>query len=93
MDLNISFNECECDRIFSRMQDIMHDIKKAYEMILASREEDARQWQGDSSETFKAQMLLLSERLTKIDERWQNLVTRYEKARDCVKRLDGLNFA
>ena len=93
MNLNISFQECECDRIFSRMQDLMDDIKESYETILAAHEDEARQWGGDSGKTFKAHMIVLSERLTKIEGRWQNLCSRYEKARDCIRRLNQISFA
>ena len=93
MDLEISFKEKECDRIFSQMQDLMDDLKKAYAIVLASKDEDASQWSGDSGETFKARMIVLSERLEQIDGRWQDLLSRYEKARSCVARLNDISFA
>ena len=93
MDLEISFKEQECDRIFSQMQDLMDDVKKAYAIVLASKDGDASQWGGDSGETFKTRMIMLSERLEQIDVRWQDLLSRYEKARTCVARLNDISFA
>ena len=93
MDLEISFKEQECDRIFTQMQDLMADVKKAYAIALASKEEDGSQWGGDSGETFKARMNVLAERLEQIDGRWQELLSRYEKARSCVARLNEISFS
>ena len=93
MTLSISFQEGECDRIFSQMQDLMQDLDHAYGGILSAKEGNASQWGGDSSKTFIAHMLELSERLKQVKGRWQELVSRYEKARDCVRRLNEISFA
>ncbi|MBQ7176289.1 MAG: hypothetical protein IJS08_02650 [Victivallales bacterium] len=93
MDLNISFKEDECDRIFTQMQDLMSEVKKAYAIILAAKDAEASQWKGDSGETFKARMAMLSERLEQLEVRWQNLLSRYERARSCVARLNEMDFS
>ena len=74
MTLSISFQEGECDRIFSQMQDLMQDLDQAYGGILSAKESNASQWDGDSSKMFIARMLELSERLKQVKGRWQELV-------------------
>ena len=93
MNRRISFQEDDCDRIFSQMQDLMQNLDQAYGDILSAKESNANQWGGDSSKMFIARMLELSERLKLVKDRWQELVSRYEKARDCVRRLNEMSFA
>lgn len=93
MDLRISFNEHECDRLFSQMQELMQSLQVAYGNIISAKGNEASQWGADSGKTFNAHMSVLAERLARIEGRWQNLVSRYEKARDCVRLLNQISFS
>ena len=91
-DQRISFDESAVERIFGRIEAAFSEMKKVYAELMSSRQRFGTSWSGDSSRLFEQRIESFDERLSGLNSKWRALEDRYEHARNCVTKLNEIDF-